>query len=125
MRAGQEDQNSNVKVAQWLAQASRGDEAAWQSLVEEFAPRIFGLLRAQRIDADLAEELTQSVFATLVEKLAGYTEQGQFEAWIFRVAMNRLRDEMRRRSRHAKTGSDDGIATAKSTGMAGEGYRTV
>ncbi len=125
MSAGEEDQLHKNQVAQWLAQAGRGDEQAWRLLVEEFAPRVFGLLRAQRIDADLAEELTQSVFATLVEKLAGYTEQGQFEAWIFRVAMNRLRDEMRRRSRHARSGSAEGIETAKHSGLGGESYRTL
>ncbi|MSR69023.1 MAG: sigma-70 family RNA polymerase sigma factor [Phycisphaerales bacterium] len=125
MSEGQDDQLRKDQIAQWLARAGRGDEQAWRLLVEEFSPRVFGLLRAQRIDADLAEELTQSVFATLVEKLSGYTEQGQFEAWIFRVAINRLRDEMRRRSRHARSGSEDGIAAAKSSGMGGEGYRTV
>ncbi len=125
MSAGQEDQNRSHQVAQWLARAAVGDERAWGSIVEEFAPRVFGLLRAQRIDPDLAEELTQSVFATLVEKLDRYTEQGHFEAWLFRVAMNRLRDEMRRRSRHARTGSDDGITNSKSSGLAHEGYRTI
>lgn len=125
MTAGQDDQLHKHRVAQWLARAGRGDEQAWRLLVEEFAPRVFGLLRAQRIDAELAEELTQSVFATLVEKLGGYNEQGQFEAWIFRVAMNRLRDEMRRRSRHARSGSEDGIASAKQSGLGGDGYRTI
>ncbi len=125
MSAGQDDQLHSERIAQWLARAGRGDEQAWRKLVDEFAPRVFGLLRAQRIDADLAEELTQSVFATLVEKLSSYTEQGQFEAWIFRVAMNRLRDEMRRRSRHARSGSEEGIATAKHSGLGGESYRTI
>lgn len=52
---------------------------------------------------DAAEEITQSVFCTIAGKLKGgeYTEHGRFESWLFRVAMNRVRDEVRRRKRQA------------------------
>lgn len=52
---------------------------------------------------DAAEEVTQSVFVTIASKLGqgAYTEQGRFESWLFRVAMNRIRDEVRRLRRHA------------------------
>lgn len=51
----------------------------------------------------MAEEITQSVFVTVATKLVGggYIEQGRFESWLFRVAMNRIRDEVRRARRHA------------------------
>lgn len=53
---------------------------------------------------DDAEEITQSVFVTVATKLASgdYDEVGRFEAWLFRIAMNRIRDEARRRKRHAR-----------------------
>lgn len=49
----------------------------------------------------MAEEITQSVFATVAVKLGSgeYTEQGRFESWLFRVAMNRVRDHARRERR--------------------------
>jgi|GEM_PF-258335 len=52
---------------------------------------------------DIAEEVTQSVFVTVATKLSSgeYTEQGRFESWLFRVAMNRIRDEVRRARRQA------------------------
>jgi RNA polymerase sigma-70 factor (ECF subfamily) len=52
---------------------------------------------------DVAEEVAQSVFVTVASKLpsGGYTEQGRFEPWLFRVTMNRIRDEVRRQKRHA------------------------
>ncbi len=94
-----------------LNRAAKGDSAAWRALVAEYGPRVLGLLRARCRDAELAEELTQSVFCTVAEKLStdesgGYEEQGRFESWLFRIAMNRLRDEMRRRKRQA-VGSGD------------------
>lgn len=100
-----------------LKSASRGDQEAWRRLIDAFAPRVFALLRSQCGDGELAEEVTQSVFCTLAAKLTGdrgYVEQGKFEAWVFRIAINRLRDEMRRRRRYARTCLDaalDGGAT--------------
>ncbi len=84
--------------------ASRGDQSAWRAIVDQYAPRVYGLLKSQCGDAELAEEIAQSVFCTVAAKLTGhdgYVEQGKFEAWIFRIAVNRLRDEMRRRRRQA------------------------
>ncbi len=107
-----------------LAAAARGDETAWRGIIDLYARRVFALARSRlgaggsggaggagrggKGNDTLAEEITQSVFATLAAKLsprqdgpAGYTEQGKFEAWLFRIAMNRVRDEVRRQRRHA------------------------
>lgn len=87
-----------------LRLAAEGDADAWRSLIDEYTPRLFGLLMRQCGDRDLAEELTQATFVKLLVKLRerdAYTEQGQFDAWLFRIALNALRDEMRRRKRHA------------------------
>ena len=62
------------------------------------------MVRSRCHDDDLAEEITQSVFVTISSKLSpdgGYEEHGRFESWLFRITMNRVRDEMRRRKRHA------------------------
>lgn len=91
------------ELAGILLRAGRGDEAAWDQIVERYARRIFALAHSRCRDAEMAEEITQSVFVTLARKLGsdGYTERGRFESWLFRVAMNRLRDEIRRIRRHA------------------------
>ena len=97
------DPDSIDDIARTLQQAAAGDQLAWRSIVDEFGPRVFGLLRVQCGDPDLAEELTQSTFCTVASKISdGYQEHGRFESWLFRIAMNRLRDEMRRRKRHAR-----------------------
>ena len=90
-------------VAGLLAAASRGDQDAWREVIGRYGRRVYALARSRCQHPDLAEEVTQSVFATVAAKLGsgGYTEQGRFESWLFRVAMNRIRDEMRRRKRQA------------------------
>ena len=97
-----------------LQRAAGGDEDAWRTIIERYSGRVFGLIRYQCGNADLAEEITQSVFCTMAEKIVGYTESGRFESWLFRIAINRLRDEMRRRKRHARP-----VEEEKLIGMAG------
>ncbi len=105
------DQSENL-----LRAAADGDEASWRELVELYAPRVFGLLRANCGDPDLAEEIAQSTFCTVAGKIGQYIEEGRFESWLFRIAMNRLRDEMRRRRRQAVTTDHESLA-----GLAGKG----
>jgi len=111
-----------------LRQAAAGDQSAWRIVVESYSFRVFGLIRAQCNDPDLAEEITQSTFCTIATKIASYTEVGKFEQWLFRIAMNRLRDEMRRRKRQAKSVEDDalaGLVGRAETGVAGERPETI
>ncbi|MBB6430148.1 RNA polymerase sigma factor [Algisphaera agarilytica] len=94
-----------LDVAQTLRTASSGDPDAWRDLVTAYSGRVFGLLVKHCGDRELAEELTQITFVKLVDQLGakdGYAEQGRFESWLFRIAMNKLRDEMRRRKRQAR-----------------------
>ncbi|MFM7052950.1 MAG: RNA polymerase sigma factor [Planctomycetota bacterium] len=97
---------------QLLKRAAEGDSVAWRAVVEEFAPRVFGLVRAQCRDDELAEEIAQSTFCTVSAKIATYVEGGRFESWVFRIAMNRLRDEMRRRKRQARAVGDEVLDAA-------------
>jgi RNA polymerase sigma-70 factor (ECF subfamily) len=90
-----------------LARAAAGDSEAWREVVVTIAPRVHGLLASLCRDDELAEEITQSVFCTVAAKLQTYVESGRFEPWIFRIATNRLRDEMRRRTRHARAVGDE------------------
>jgi RNA polymerase sigma-70 factor (ECF subfamily) len=91
-------------VAELLTAASRGDERAWREIIHRYGRRVYALAKSRCQRPELAEEVTQSVFATVAAKLGrgGYSEQGKFEPWLFRVAMNRIRDEVRRSARQAE-----------------------
>lgn len=84
-----------------LAAAATGDEVAWRKIVDAYSHRVFALIKSKCGDDELSEEITQSTFCTVAAKLSGYTESGKFDSWLFLIAVNRLRDEMRRRKRHA------------------------
>ena len=114
------DSEESKETTEVLRLAAQGDQDSWRMIIDRFGPRVFGLLRANCGDPELAEELTQSTFCTVAQKLSSYKEFGRFESWIFRIAMNRLRDGMRRRKRHAVP-----LANPVLTGLAGETEETV
>lgn len=85
-------------VTALLASAAAGDGSAWVTLVERYGRRVYALASSRTRSHDAAEEITQSVFVTVAEKVGQneYTERGRFEPWLFRIAMNRIRDHIRR-----------------------------
>lgn len=103
-RGDQPGDGATDEIGPLLRQASRGDAQAWRRLVDLYARRVFALARSRLHDPELAEEVTQSVFVSVAENLVGggYDERGRFESWLFRIASNRVRDEVRRRARQAK-----------------------
>ena len=105
-----------ISLDETLSAAAAGDGQAWARLVSAYSGRVFGLIYKQCRDRELAEELAQETFVKVVQKLTSdaYNEQGRFEPWLFRIAMNKLRDEMRRRGRQAKTMDMSPAATAAS-----------
>ncbi len=94
-----------------LDRAARGDERAWKEIIERFGGRVFALARSRCRNSDVAEEIAQSVFATVAAKLRQglYAERGRFESWLFRVTMNRVRDEARRRRRQPVVAEGDDV----------------
>ncbi|MGP1309591.1 MAG: RNA polymerase sigma factor [Phycisphaerales bacterium] len=90
-----------------LAAARRGEADAWASLVSIYARRVYAFARSKRLREDEAEEVAQSVFATVSIKVqqGAYDERGSFEAWLFQIAANRVRDALRK-SRRAHAAMD-------------------
>jgi len=110
---GESQQPAELSVL--LRAAARGEDSAWRTLMDLYGRRVFALAKSRFGRAELAEEITQSVFVTVATKLSSgqYTEQGRFEPWLFRVTMNRIRDEARR-AKHRAIATDPSMLTAAS-----------
>src|SRR5262249_23681456 len=102
----QEPQDAQpADLAPLLRAASRGDPGAWRELVNRYSRRVYALAKSRCRNEDVAEEIAQYVFATIGMQMGKgqYTAGGRFEAWLFRVAMNRVRDTVRRAKRRPET----------------------
>lgn len=65
-----------------------GDEAALETLMERYAPRVYQLAHGiTRNEAD-AEEVVQDVFLTLFQKIDSFEGRAALGTWIYRVATN-------------------------------------
>ena len=90
-------------LAEVIRGAQRGDTAAYDRLVDLYSGRLFGFLYRLTASRHDAEDLMQEVFVRLVRMLHAYTHDGRFEAWLFRIAANLVRDRVRRAVRTPRT----------------------
>lgn len=90
------------ELAAVIKAAQTGDPAAYDALVDDFSGRVFGFLFRLTGSRHDAEDLLQEVFLRVVRTLERYDHDGRFEAWIFRIAANLVRDRVRRARRTPK-----------------------
>ena len=81
---------------QLLSQFLAGDERAFETLVGRYeAPLrklVYGLVR----DWALAEDVAQDAFLRVYQKASTFRGGSSFKAWLYRIAINRAHDELRR-----------------------------
>lgn len=86
-----------------------GDETAFEALVVRHESRLrrlaYGVLR----DGALAEDVAQDAFLTAHRRARDYRGEGSVQSWLCRIAVNRARDELRRRKRRPEAALPDGL----------------
>lgn len=87
-------------IAELLTRCQAGDRTAWDTLVEAYWQRLYGYALRATGNGDLAQDLVQETFLRIVQRLGRYDDQGKFEAWLFRILVNLVRDHGRSLSRH-------------------------
>lgn len=85
--------------ARCLARVAEGDVEAFGELVDQYKDGLVAYLARLVGSRDRAEDLAQEAFLRLFRAAAGYRDQGNFKAYLYRIATNQLRSEERRRRR--------------------------
>jgi RNA polymerase sigma factor (sigma-70 family) len=75
-------------VSQLVAAALQGDHTSWNRLVDRFTPLLLSVIRRHRLQGDDAEDVVQTVWLRLVEKLEGIREPEALPGWIITTARN-------------------------------------
>jgi len=89
-----------------IVAAQAGDESAIARLVDLHAPDVYSFLLHLCRNRTLAEDLAQETFLRALPALQKYEFRAPFRAWLFRIAINLLRDDRRRTSVRKLLGSD-------------------
>src|SRR6267142_5751235 len=92
-----------------MERCAQGSEAAFRTLVHRYRTRIMNLVCRFINDRDRAEEIAQEVFLRVFRNRERYRKSGKFSTWIFTIAVNLTKNEIRSRVRHKGTFSLDAM----------------
>lgn len=84
-----------------IQKARLKDKQAFTELVDRYSDKILGYLYRYIGDYHLAEDLTIETFLNAYNSLEGYEEMGKFSSWLYRIATNCAKKELRKRKAHA------------------------
>lgn len=89
-----------------VVRAQTGDVQAFHDLVVSAQAEVRLFAAARSPSLEMAEEAVQAGFVTAYERLQDYKPRGTFLSWIKGIVLNRLREELRARRRHAPGGDE-------------------
>lgn len=85
----------------WLiGKAQSGDVDAYEVLVRRHRNRIYRIALRMLANRDDAEDVAQDVVIVLWTALAGFTGEGSFTSWLYRIVVNRCLTLIRQRPSH-------------------------
>ena len=75
-----------MRDAQLIRRIQAGDRTAADTLIEQYYTAILRYCARHTPCTQTAEDLTQEVFLHLFRTIGSYREQGQFRAYLYRIA---------------------------------------
>lgn len=88
-----------------VQRAQRGDLPAFNSIVLRYQDAVYSLVLRMLSSAEAAEDVTQEAFVSAWRHINTF-RGGSFRSWLFTIAANRARDELRRGVRRPTTSLD-------------------
>jgi RNA polymerase sigma-70 factor (ECF subfamily) len=89
--------------AQLIAAAKRGDAAAYGALVRKYHSRLCSSLWHVCGSREAAEDAAQEAFLRAYLKLSNYSGASAFYTWLYRIAVNSIISDHRKRKTQAST----------------------
>lgn len=84
------------------------DAVAWERFARVYGPLVYSWCRQQKLQPADAEDVSQEVLRSVVNKIRLYERTGSFRGWMWQVTRNKIIDHARRNGRnpHAIGGTD-------------------
>jgi len=90
-----------------LCRSKAGDLDAFSELVLANEGWLRGFLRARLRDWSSADDLAQDAFITAFQRLKGFRGDSSFESWLRGIAVNHLRNFIRKKREECVGGSEE------------------
>lgn len=90
------DQLSDQKL---MAQLQDGNPAALERLVERYKSKLFNTIYRMVPDRETAEDILQETFLRVYRERRSYNPIYCFSTWVYTIALNLTKNELKRRSR--------------------------
>lgn len=74
-----------------------GDRQVYRILVERYQERVRNLIYSILQEPEIVDDLGQDVFIKVYEGLEHFRFQSSFYTWLYRITVNKCRDELRKR----------------------------
>lgn len=94
--------NQNFQLmtdAELVAEFKQGNESAYNALYYKYKTSLHNFMYRLTQNVELAEDITQTTFIKMFEKIDLYSENSVFKSWLFTIAKNHFinmyRKEMR------------------------------
>lgn len=95
-------------VAELVRRAAKGDQEAWNALVDRYAQLVWSVARAHRLGAADAADVSQVTWLRLVEHLGRLREPEALAGWLATTARRESLAALRRAGRQVPADLDPG-----------------
>ena len=92
-----------------MARVAEDDERAFTELVRRFQARVMNLVSRVLNDRECGDDLAQEVFVRVFVHRRNYRRGSKFSTWLFTIAANLAKNEIRRRVRRRNWFSLDAL----------------
>jgi RNA polymerase sigma-70 factor (ECF subfamily) len=82
-----------------MAEAAEGNERAFTELVNRYKSRVVNLVSRLLNDREASDDICQEVFVRVFLHRKNYRRGAKFSTWLFTIAANLAKNEIRRRKR--------------------------
>jgi RNA polymerase sigma-70 factor, ECF subfamily len=98
---------SQLPDEELVARCGRGDRRAMDELVSRYHGKLLDFVFRSLGDRDMAADIAQATFIRVFQAAASYRALSSFKTWLYTVALNLIRDELRRRGARHETLSSE------------------
>jgi RNA polymerase sigma-70 factor (ECF subfamily) len=99
-----------------MTACAKGSEPAFREIVERYQGKVLNLITRYVGDRYRAEELAQETFLRVHRHRTNYRMKGKFSSWLFTIAVNLARNELRNTKRRGPTVTIDPMTGTNDSG---------